>query len=182
MAENLKATKYNDGTTIPLVINNTDWISLSTPGYCWYYNDAETFKATYGALYNWYVVDAVTNGGKNVCPTGWHVPSDTEWTTLTTYLGGQSVAGGKLIEAGTTHWSIPNTGITGGTNETGFTALPSGNRLSDHYSNVGSYGLWWSSTEFSTTNAYGRFVGLSTSVRASGDSKIDGLSVRCIKD
>ena len=99
MVENLKTTKYNDGTSIPLVTDATDWHNLLTPGYCWNNNDEATYKATYGALYNWYTV----NTG-NLCPTGWHVPGDAEWTTLTTYLGGEDVAGGKLKEVGITHW------------------------------------------------------------------------------
>ena len=81
MKENLKTTKYNDGTAIPLVTDGAAWESLTTPGYCWYNNDAATYKATYGALYNRYTA----NSGK-LCPAGWHVPADSEWTTLTDYL------------------------------------------------------------------------------------------------
>ena len=103
MAENLRTTKYNDGTAIPLVTDNTTWANLTTPAYCWYNNDAKTNGSTYGALYNWYSVNT-----KKLCPTGWHVPNDTEWTTLTTYLGGTAVAGGKLKETGTAHWYSPN--------------------------------------------------------------------------
>ena len=120
MAENLKTTKYRDGTSIPLVTENTAWLNLTTPGYCWYNNDAAHYKSTYGALYNWYVLNAGSNGWKNVCPTGWHVPTDAEWTTLTTYLGGESIAGGKLKETGTSHWLSPNTVAT---NETGLHTL-----------------------------------------------------------
>ncbi len=83
MKENLKTTKYNDGSNIPLVIDSTTWVNLTTPGYCWYNNDATSHKNTYGALYNWYAV----NTGK-LCPAGWYVPSDTEWQTLMNYLGG----------------------------------------------------------------------------------------------
>lgn len=142
MAENLRTTKYKDNTAIPLVTDNTAWTNLSTPGYCWYNNDAATNKSTYGALYNWYTV----NTGK-LCPTGWHVPTDAEWSTLTTCLGGVGVAGGKLKEAGTSHWMSPNVGAT---NETGFTALPSGYRYAGgtfEYNGLG--GWWWSSTESS---------------------------------
>jgi len=92
MAENLKTTKYNDGTFIPLVTDSTAWGNLSTPGYCWYNNDAATYKNTYGALYNWFTV----NTGK-LSPKGWHIPSDTEWETLITYLGGESLAGGIRV-------------------------------------------------------------------------------------
>ena len=96
MVENLKTTKYNDGTAIPLVTDSTAWAILTIPGYCWYNNDAVTYKATYGALYNWYAV----NTGK-LAPKGWHVPADAEWTKLITFLGGEDVAGGKMKSTGT---------------------------------------------------------------------------------
>ena len=118
MVENLKTTKYNDGTPIPLVTANSSWAILTTPGYCFYNNDANVNKATYGAMYNWYIV----NTGK-LCPAGWHVPIDAEWTTLTNYLGSENAAGGKLKEFGISHWVTPNDGTT---NSSGFTALPAG--------------------------------------------------------
>ncbi len=96
LTENLKATKYNDGTSIQFVTDNTLWATLSTPAYCWYNNDGGNYKDIYGGLYNWWAV----NTGK-LCPTGWHVPSDGEWTTLTSTLGGENVAGAKLKETGT---------------------------------------------------------------------------------
>ena len=130
LQENLKTTKYKDGTSIPLVTDNSAWGSLSTPGYCWYNND-DTYKNTYGALYNYYTV--LTN---NLCPSGWHVATEREWSTLVTYLGGASIAGGKLKESGTTHWVTPNTGAN---NETGFIALPGGRR--EHPSGALIY-LW----------------------------------------
>ncbi len=137
MAENLKTTKLNDGTSIPLVIDTTSWSNLATPAYCWYNNDPD-YKNPYGALYNWYTV----NTGK-LCPTGWHVPSDTEWTMMTNYLGGESLAGGKLKS--TSGWNNPNTGAT---NETGFTAIPGGNRISSPgalFYGLGDMGCWWTS-------------------------------------
>ena len=118
MKENLKATKLNDGTNILLETDNATWISLTDPAYCWYNNDASSYKNTYGALYNWFTVET----GK-LCPTGWHVPSDAEWFTLIDFLGGESVAGGKLKEIGNTHWNSPNTGAT---DEYGFTAITLG--------------------------------------------------------
>ena len=176
MAENLATTKYNDGTDIPLVTGNTAWGSLTTPGYCWYNNDSATYGNTYGAIYNWYTV----NTG-NLCPTGWHVSTDGEWTTLTTYLGGESVAGGKLKETGTTHWNPPNTGAT---NETGFTALPGGRRgYSGTFGNIGNYGFWWSATEFSTDRAWYRIMYYDDSdVGRGNDRKKFGFSVRCLRD
>jgi uncharacterized protein (TIGR02145 family) len=156
-------------------------MGLSTPGYCWYNHDAETYKATYGALYNQYAVDALSNGGKNVCPTGWHVPTDPQWTTLITYLGGESVAGGKLKETGTTHWM----GNTGDTNETGFTALPGGSRTASNgaFNLVGIGGYWRSSTEFSSSNAWYRSItNNSGSVNRLNNTKLFGFSVRCLMD
>ena len=107
--ESLKATKYNDGTDIPNVIDNTLWSTNSTGAYC-DYNNTSSNSTLYGRLYNWYVIGS-TNP-KNVCPTGWHVATDADWTALATFLGGESVAGGKLKETGTTHWTTPNTGAT----------------------------------------------------------------------
>lgn len=156
--------------------------SFNHTGYCWYNNDAATNEATYGALYNWYSVDATSNGGENVCPTGWHVPSDDEWTTLTTYLGGEPVAGGELKETGTIHWTTPNTAAT---NETGFTVLPSGARLYEGpYNAIGAYGDCWSSTEASTTTyAWLRYMYYNNAnVGRTNLLKQYGLSVRCLKD
>jgi len=176
MVENLKTTSYNDGTTIPLVTDNTVWSNSTTPAYCWYNNDEATYGNTYGALYNWYVVET-----GNVCPTGWHVPTDAEWTILTDYLGGTSVAGGKLKDTGTTHWTSPNTGAT---NETGFTALPGGCRGSGgSFDDVGRFGYWWSSTEISSTNAWFRVVNyLFATIVRSNYNKEFGFSVRCLRD
>jgi uncharacterized protein (TIGR02145 family) len=176
MAENLRVAHFKNGTIIPLVTDNTAWNALTTPGYCWYNNDEATNKATYGALYNWYTV----NTG-NLCPTGWHVPTDAEWTTLTTYLGGESVAGGKLKETGIAHWASPNTGAT---NETGFTALPGGGRSTNGPCyDVGYSSVWWSSTAYSTTSAWSWAVGyFDTNVYRGDYNKQGGFSVRCLRD
>jgi len=182
MAENLKATKYNDGTDIPLVTDNTEWGDLSTPGYCWYGNDAATYKTPYGALYNWHAV----NTGK-LCPTGWHVPTDAEWTTLTDYLGGEEVAGGKLKEAGTDHWRYPNVGAT---NSSGFTALGGGyrNYLHGIFRYVNFSGWWWSSTEFDYESdeeyAFVRYIfhDKDNINRYGFVPKSEGISVRCLRD
>lgn len=177
MVENLKTTKYNDGTSIPNVTtDNTVWTNLLTPGYCWYNNDETTYKSTYGALYNWYTV----NTGK-LAPLGWHVPTDTEWTTLTTYLGGGSIAGGKLKETGTSHWSSPNTGAT---NETGFTAIPVGGRGNyGAFGSIGYDGNWWSSAEGSAGNAWSWYLVYNLSnVARFNYLKSCGFSVRCVRD
>jgi uncharacterized protein (TIGR02145 family) len=178
MAENLKTTKLKYGGTIPLVTDNTAWSNLTTPGYCWYNNDEATNKDTYGALYNWYTISTT-----NLCPMGWHVPTDIDWTTLITYLGGNSVAGGKLKETGTAHWLSPNAGAT---NETGFTALPGNLRVNDGTfggaSGIGS-GYWWSSTVYDTMNAYLCIISSSYgSINIGGGNKKFGHSVRCLKD
>jgi uncharacterized protein (TIGR02145 family) len=186
MAENLKTTKYNDGTAILNVTDNITWAAATTGAYC-DYNNTPANSTTYGRLYNWFVVDnnaatkVASNGGKNVCPTSWHVPSDAEWTTLTTFLGGVSVAGGKLKETGTTHWKAPNTGAT---NETGFTALPGGYRyFSGSYNYIVDFGYWWSSTEQSTTTAWFRYMyWANTYVNRDYDIKKFGFSVRCVRD
>lgn len=178
MVENLKTTKYNDGSAIPLVTDNTAWRNLSTPGYCWYNNNKASNGDTYGALYNWYVVET----GK-LCPAGWHVPNDAEWTQLTDYLGGTSVAGGKLKEAGTTHWNSPNTGAT---NDFGFTTLPAGYRDLDYFKNIGNRSYLWSVTEISASGsnrAWYRLISndISEILRYSG-LKEAGFSVRCVRD
>jgi uncharacterized protein (TIGR02145 family) len=180
MAENLKVTKYNDAVPLPLIIDNAIWTDLATPGYGWYDNNV-TYKDTYGALYNWFIVDASSNGNKNVCPTDWHVPTDAEWTTLTDYLGGLSMAGGKLKETGTTHWTSPNAGAT---NETGFTALPSGNRAIHGWSgDIQNKTYWWSVSEYDVLNAW--FIGLdysgSSAIRDISWKKV-GFPIRCLRD
>jgi uncharacterized protein (TIGR02145 family) len=118
MADNLRTTKYRNGDAIPEVTDSSAWINLITGAYCNYNNTRNNDTiVSYGRFYNLY---AVTDN-RNICPTGWHVSTDAEWTTLTDYLGGASVAGDKLKEKGTTHWESPNAGAT---NEIGFTALP----------------------------------------------------------
>lgn len=169
MLENLKTTKFNDGTSIPNVTNDSIWTSLITPGYCWYDNNT-SYKNPYGALFNWYTI----NTGK-LAPVGWHIPTDAEWTVLMNYLGGEKNAGNKLKEKGTAHWKNTNTGAT---NETGFTALPGGYR-SYEFANFGSFSSWWSSTEGAMNRSIISSGGV---VYANRYSKYYGLSVRCIKD
>jgi uncharacterized protein (TIGR02145 family) len=184
MEENLKTTRYNDGTNIPLVTDDSSWPQLTSPGYCWF-NNNETYKPIYGALYNYYVIDRTSNGNKSVCPTGWHVPTDEQWTTLTSYLGGDDVAGNKLKESGTAHWSRPNSGAT---NESGFTALPGGYRATAILNEYGEFmvittgGCWWSSAEYETSSSWNRglHVGISGVARLIC-LKQYGFSIRCIK-
>ncbi|MCX6329301.1 MAG: fibrobacter succinogenes major paralogous domain-containing protein [Bacteroidia bacterium] len=179
MAENLKTTKYRNGdligTTTPVTL---DISGESTPKYQWAYGGNENNVATYGRLYTWYAA----NDSCSVCPTGWHVPTDEEWTTLITYLGGESIAGGKLKEKGINHWDSLNTGTT---NSSGFTALPGGLRFNfGAFNFFGSTGYWWSSTEYSTNyDAYGLAMYYDGSnVDKSHVYKKAGFSIRCVKD
>jgi uncharacterized protein (TIGR02145 family) len=179
MAENLKTSKLFDGTAIPLVTDSIEWNNLTTPGYCWYSNN-NLYEDTYGGLYNWYTVET-----DSLCPDGWHIPSDTVWTNLLAYLGGEHIAGGKLKEADTLNWFNPNIGAT---NETGFTALPGGNRYHNDttmvFDKLGYEGAWWSTTEYSVIKAWWIYMDyLSTEAkRVNYGFKERGYSVRCIKD
>lgn len=177
MAENLKTTLYNDGTPIPNVTDNSAWITIVTPAYCWHNNMIEN-KNLIGAHYNWYAV----NTGK-LCPAGWHVPSDNEWKTFTDYLGGLDVTGGKIKETGLVHWEEPNIGAT---NSSGFTALPAGQRRGDDgtFTGLGLYDGWWSSTEYNSIKSWYRSIAtINTEVfRSSGSVNQTGISIRCIKD
>jgi uncharacterized protein (TIGR02145 family) len=181
--ENLKVTKYNDGTAIPEVADNGTWAGLTTGARAAYDNNISNV-ATYGYLYNWYAASGiVTSGGsstKNICPTGWHVPTDAEWTTLTDFLGGLTVAGGKMKETGTL-WNDPNTGAT---NESGFSARPGGFRFNfGGFLNSRFNAVFWSATENGVGLAWGRNLNYNNGqVVRSSDSKRNGLSVRCLRD
>jgi len=176
MAENLKTTKFNDGSSIPIVTDNEAWIKLTTPAYSWYNNDSTENKKAYGALYNWYAVS--TN---KLCPAGWHVPTDEEWQTLTLYLDGYYTAGGKMKEKGTKHWKSPNIGAT---NESGFNALPAGYRsLQGIFNYIGISAYWWSSTKYNESSVLFwniRYrLGYIYKFRS---ENFCGFSVRCLKD
>jgi uncharacterized protein (TIGR02145 family) len=177
MAENLRVTRYQNGDTIPNVTDNPEWGNLSTGARCYYDNDSSTYAGIYGALYNWYTV----SDSRNLCPVGWHVPTEAEWGELTDYLGGEAVAGGKLKEAGTTHWASPNYGAT---NESGFTALPGGYRYYDGmFKLIGLRGQWWSATGYNSGSAWGRNMDYFFSYALRKDYiKHNGFSVRCVKD
>ncbi|MFU8844366.1 MAG: fibrobacter succinogenes major paralogous domain-containing protein [Bacteroidales bacterium] len=175
MAENLKTTKYNDGTDIPFVTENDGWANLTSAAYTWYTNSQEDYGNTFGALYNGY---AIASG--KLCPEGWHVPTDGEWKILTDFIGGEQVAGGKLKEPGTDYWLSPNAEAT---NETGFTALPGGFRENGSFNFIRRHGYWWTSTEASAYTSWSRELKYDTGeMKRFGRSKKSGLSVRCIKD
>jgi len=176
MLENLKVTRYRNGDSIPNANNNAEWGNISTGALC-DYNNIPNNSATYGKLYNFFAV----SDSRNIAPVGWHVPTDAELTTLLNYLGGDSIAGGKLKESDTIHWKSPNTGAT---NESGFTALPGGVRLfSGFFASLGNFAIWWTATESDTVKAicFDMFHDNST-VNKSGYNKFCGLSVRLIKD
>lgn len=177
MAENLRTTHYRNGEAIPNVTNNTAWADLTTGAYSWYNNDQPT-NAKYGILYNWYTV----NDSRGLCPQGWHVPTNAEWTVaLTTWLGTTTVAGGKMKSVSSL-WNSPNTDAT---NTSGFSGLPGGNRGSTGSFNfVGSYGYWWSSTESSSSDPWCRRLDYDNgSVYVSYlYNKRFGFSVRCLRD
>jgi uncharacterized protein (TIGR02145 family) len=193
MAHNLRTTQYSDGTTIPLVTDSIQWAanwnnSTTLPMMCWYNNDQATYTANnFGALYNWYAVNPLTNGNKNVCPAGWHVPTDAEWTTFINYLdtnagGGNNtnIAGGKMKSTGTQYWVSPNADAT---NESGFSGLPGGLRSANGtFTIVGRNGNWWSSS-VNAYSAWYRYLNYSVgSVYRFSGSKTTGLSVRCLRD
>ena len=177
MAENLKVTHYRNGDPIPYVTDNSTWAGLTTGAYCTY-NDNKRIVAAYGGLYNWYAVA----DSRNIAPAGWHVPTDAEWQTLVDYLGGYSVAGGKMKEAGTTHWRSPNTGAT---NESGFSALPGGFRDYNNglFGYMGDYAIFWSSTAHFSYSAWDFYLHYND---AQGlffyNDRHYGFSVRCVRD
>jgi uncharacterized protein (TIGR02145 family) len=175
MVENLKTATYNDGSSITNIPDFTQWAALTTPAYCFYNNDQATYKSTYGALYNWY---AVSTG--NLCPTGWHVPAESEWQTLSTYLGGGSIAGEMIKEPGTVHWNNPNDASNG----TSFTALPGGERSPDtNFFGLGASGTWYAATEVTSLSAWSHTLqNMYANLSSSGVSKNYGASVRCIKN
>jgi uncharacterized protein (TIGR02145 family) len=199
--QNLNVSKYSDGTPIPQVTDPTQWANLSTGAWCYYNNDPVN-SAVYGKLYNWYAVAGIYDAAsianpalrKNLAPAGWHVPSDGEWSSLINCLdpnadGGNIVpnlAGGKMkttgtIQAGTGLWQSPNTDAT---NVSGFSGLPAGYRDYDGtFYLFGSFGIWWSSSEFLISNVWTRhqYSNLGSAFRNTS-AKEGGFSLRCLRD
>lgn len=173
---NLDVSTYRDGTLIPQVTDPTAWSNLTTGAWC-YYSNATDNGITYGKLYNWYAV----NDSRGLAPIGYHIPSNTELTTLTDYLGGELVAGGKMKKVGTDLWQSPNTDAT---NSSGFTGLPGGIRQVDgSFANINQSGYWWTSTEQNASSAYNIAVGYNYGFASVLYlSKTFGFSVRLIKD
>jgi uncharacterized protein (TIGR02145 family) len=176
MKENLRTTTYNDNTPIPYISDWTSWAtwgSLTTPGYCNFGEDLPGYAEIYGPMYNWYAV----NTGK-ICPTGWHVPEVAEWNILFDYLGGQSLAGNKMMETGTEHWNIPNNLAT---NESGFTALPGGYRDAN-FVGMRTEATWLTATEDGSGNAWMMELFSDGPIMVESRSKKNGSHIRCIKD
>jgi uncharacterized protein (TIGR02145 family) len=177
MAENLRTTSYANGDLIPNVTDGAQWQILTTGAWSHYNNDSQ-YEYPYGKLYNWHTVA----DPRNVCPTGWHVPSFAEWSFLSDYLEDQSVAGGKMKSTGTQYWLSPNTDAT---NESGFSGLPGGSRNAIGFHSLGEGGLWWSSSEEeeATNYAWYHFLLYDAGYLSFGwTSKTDGFSVRCLRD
>jgi uncharacterized protein (TIGR02145 family) len=182
MAENLSASLFNDGTAIPLIETDPGWGSLTSPGYCYLFNDPITYKSTYGALYNWYTV----NSGK-LCPAGWHVPSDEEWEAMINGLGGSNSSGSRLKISGSVYWGK----FFGGTNSSGFSALPGKWRTNSKgcsfpwNDDIWKNGRWWSSSEslLINTNAICRDLDNGSNIVGRYYlNKANGCSVRCVKN
>ena len=176
MRENLDVLTYRNGDIIPQVTNVNAWAALTTGAWC-YYNNNVTNGAIYGKLYNWYAV----NDSRGLAPTGWHIPIDAEWTTLSTTLGGDFVAGAKVMSTDTTIWGNPNGGAT---NESGFAGLPGGFRSWNGSSyHVGGDCGWWSSTKKDTTDAWCVILSFDGYFNSSYFlSKKIGFSIRCLRD
>ena len=178
MKENLKTSKYNNGDNILTTpTGNTDISGEINTKYQWVYFSNSYYLENYGRLYTWY---AATDN-RNICPSGWHLPTDAEWTTLSKFLGGDSVAANKLKETGTDHWKLTNTDVT---NETEFSAGPGGNRsTTGEHQNAGDYGFWWTSSESSSVDAWCRYMYSDSKIVGRGENyKMNAFSVRCVKD
>ncbi len=176
LKQNLKATKFNNGNPISLITDATQWSSVDTAAYS-NFNNSTANPSNYGRMYNYYVV----SDSRKVCPLGWHIPSQTEWNTLITYLGSSSLAGGKLKEAGTTNWLTPNTGAS---NSSNFTAIPNGKRGSDGLFTVsGENVFFWTSTLSTTTRGFYKSIDYNSEAIVEGNHSFrNGLAIRCIKD
>ena len=176
MAENLKVTRYRNGDAISNVTNSDTWNELDSGAWV-YYNNNESNNDVYGKLYNWYAAA----DSRGVCPEGWRVPTDIDWIALSSHLGGESVAGGKMKATGTQYWQSPNTGAT---NESGFTALAAGGRdPSGGFDFQGTFAAFWSSTERTSTLAWYYAIDYDNSVlNRYNYTKSLGFSIRCLRD
>jgi uncharacterized protein (TIGR02145 family) len=173
---NLNVNTYRNGDIIPQVTDPIEWSSLTTGAWCYYQNSTANGN-TYGKLYNWHAV----NDSRGLAPVGYHVPTDAEWATLTAFLGGAAITGGKMKEADIAHWATPNTGAT---NSSGFTGLPGGTRFNNGtFFGINNYGNWWSFTENSASLAWCNYLSYNNSyINRNNQNKSIGCSVRLITD
>lgn len=190
MAENLKTSKYNDGTIIPNILDNDKWMNDTLGAWCNYKNDT-SYNSKYGKLYNGYVI--VNTKNKNVCPSGWHIPTYSEWLILTDYLGGEKIAGGKMKEVGTSNWNAPNTDAT---NISLFSGIPISSRGYDgfYYNKFGTIVSWWSQSKWKTPSTdpnlivsgkslwYFYVESYHSELGKLGGGLSGGTPIRCIKD
>ena len=193
MKENLKTTTYSNGSSIPNITDPYEWTYLTTGAYAWYDNDI-SWKDSYGALYNWHAVD----DANRLCPTGWHVPTNDEWTALTDFIGGtgepngnelkscrqvSSPLGGECNTSEHPRWEDLNSSIYG-TDNFGFSGLPGSYRTQQgDFIQIGTHGIWWSSTEYSSNYAWTRYLHYYDGrVNMTESDKQSGLSVRCLRD
>lgn len=175
MKKNLDVDHYRNGDPIPKVVDYRQWDNLKSGAWCYNKNDS-TLGATYGRLYNWYAL----NDHRGLAPQGWHIPSESEWTTLINFLGGENIAGGALKEVGNVHWEDPNIAY----NVVGFTALPGGYRDDiGGFKSVGSCCGWWFSTEYDSIEAFRMILDHDfNKIFLDNSDKTCGFSIRCIKD
>jgi len=178
MVENLNVTHYSNGEKILNISPDTLHWSIDTTAHYFNYNNDSAISIDYGRLYNWYTV----NDNRKICPVGWHIPSDSEWTILINYLGGENEAGGKMKEKGTLHWISPNIAAT---NSSKFTAIPCGAYFENKFDGAGGVCMWWTSTEltYGSSDAWCRYIIYSeASIHSEHFEKSRGFSVRCVKN
>lgn len=174
MVENLRTTMYRNGDPIVHLTDGGQWAGTNSGAWCWYENDSQ-YELPYGKIYNWYAV----NDNRGLCPIGWHVPDEQDWTDLFTFLGGTSIAGGKMKIPGIEYWSSPNSGAS---NSSGFRGFPAGYRATlGTFLGLGDYAFWWTSTEANISKAtWINLLYTSQDVIVLDVDKENGVSVRCL--
>ena len=184
MAENLKVTKYNDGTVIPNVKDGVEWFKTSSSAWCYLINDSLN-DTKFGKLYNSYAVNYLNNGNKNICPVGWHIPTDNDWFDLINYLGDSLVVGSKMKEIGLKSWLETDSSVV---NTSLFTALPSGYRYCENGDSFFILGrgtrsvFWISKNNSNLTSKFYKITSASGYIQKEEMENNFGASIRCIKD
>lgn len=181
MTSDLRTTRFTDGTSIPVVEDSIEWIETTKPAFCWYDNNIGN-KNIYGGLYNFYVFDTAFNGGKKLCPAGWHVPTLDDWEILIEFMGGYKVAGSKLKDL---DFYFDPASVSDISNSEGFSAIPGGYRSGDGtFDKIDKWSCYWTSTEYSPTSGYAMVISDNSTAITKNEkiSKKLGSSVRCVKD